>query len=114
MNAYMLTLCAVGSTSIGQLLLKSASRRTPAVSFGGRSWAGLPWLAAGYSALLLAFVISTYVLRFLDASVVISLTALSYPFVVGLSRVFFAEQITRRQLSGLFLICFGVAFYNLA
>lgn len=69
---------------------------------------------AGYGALLLAVGISTYTLRFLEVNVLVSLTALSYPLVVSLSRVFFDERLTRNQWSGLLLVCSGVALYNLA
>jgi len=64
--------------------------------------------------MLLAVSVSAYTLRFMEVNVLVSLTALSYPLVVGLSRVFFDERLTPNQWSGLFLVCFGVALYNLA
>jgi drug/metabolite transporter (DMT)-like permease len=68
---------------------------------------------AGYGALLLAVAMSAYTLRFLEVNVLVSLTALSYPLVLGMSRVFFDERLTTNQWSGLLLVCFGVALYNL-
>lgn len=115
MTEYGLALFAVSCTSCGQLCLKTASRTQSLQTVGReRWWVKYAWLFAGYSALLLAVGISAYILHFLEVNVLVSLTALSYPLVVGLSHVFFDERLTRNQWSGLFLVCFGVALYNLA
>ena len=114
MTEYGLALCAVTCTSCGQLCLKTASRKGLFSPAGRKRWVKYAWLIAGYGVLLLAVGISAYTLRFLEVNVLVSLTALSYPLVVGLSRVFFDERLTRNQWSGLFLVCSGVALYNLA
>lgn len=114
MTAYALALCAVSCTSFGQMCLKAASRRAPASPADRERWVKYAWLTGGYGALLLAVGFSTYVLRFLEVNVLVSLTALSYPLVVGLSRIVFDERLTRDQWSGLLLVCSGVALYNLA
>lgn len=114
MTEYGLALCAVVSTSCGQLCLKTSSRIKPFSPAGRERWVKYAWLMVGYGALLLAVGISAYALRFLEVNVLVSLTALAYPLVVGLSRVFFDERLTRKQWSGLLLVCSGVALYNLA
>jgi drug/metabolite transporter (DMT)-like permease len=114
MTGYDLALCAVSCTSFGQLCLKTAARHAGACAATQARLVIYAWLGAGYCALLLAVGISAYALRFLEANVLVSLTALSYPLVVGLSRVFFDERLTRNQWSGLLLVCSGVALYNLA
>lgn len=109
-----MALFAVGCTSLGQMCLKTAAHHADARTAGRERLVKYAWLGAGYSALLLAVGISAHALRFLEVNVLVSLTALSYPLVVGLSRVFFNERLTRDQWSGLVLVCSGVALYNLA
>jgi drug/metabolite transporter (DMT)-like permease len=111
---YGLALCAVSCTSCGQLCLKMASRTGLFPTASRQRWVKYAWLMVGYGALLLAVGISAYALRFLEVNVLVSLTALAYPLVVSLSRVFFDERLTRNQWSGLMLVCSGVALYNLA
>ena len=114
MIEYGLALSAVSCTSCGQMCLKAAARSRVGPSSPRERWVKYACLMAGYSALLLAVGISAYTLRFLEVNVLVSLTALSYPIVVGLSRFFFDERLTRDQWSGLLLVCSGVALYNLA
>lgn len=114
MTEYGLAMCAVSLTSFGQVFLKTAARYGPSSPACRKRWVKWCWLGAGYGAMLLAVSVSAYTLRFMEVNVLVSLTALSYPLVVGLSRVFFDERLTPNQWSGLFLVCFGVALYNLA
>lgn len=111
---YALALVAVTSASIGQLLLKAAALGDLNVSAAGQRWVKFGLLVGGYSALLFSVLISAYVLRVMEANVLVSLTALSYPLVVGSSLFLFNERLTRTQWLGLWLVCGGVALYNLA
>jgi hypothetical protein len=114
MNMYAMALVAVTSTSIGQLLLKAAALSDMNVSAARQRWVKFGLLVAGYSVLLFSVLISAYVLRVMEVNVLVSLTALSYPLVVGSSLFLFAERLTRTQWLGLWLVCGGVALYNLA
>lgn len=110
MSGYLLALGAVACTSVGQLCLKQSARTAHASAPRRVEFA---WLGAGYALLMLAVGMSTHALRQLEVNVLVSLTALSYPLVVGLSRVLFAERLAAGQWSGLLLVCIGVVIYNL-
>jgi drug/metabolite transporter (DMT)-like permease len=110
---YMLALVSVIFAALGQLSLKSAS----SLKIFSGSWMdrrpGIVRLGLGYGALFTAVSISAYNLRFIEANVLVSLSALSYPAVLALSRLVLDERLTKRQWIGLFIICGGVILYNL-
>lgn len=113
MTAYLVALSAVMCTVCGQLSLKAAARQYATPTAARSRSVEFAWLGGGYGLLLAAVLVSAHALRYLEANVLVSLTALAYPFVVGLSRVFFGERMNRNQLLGLLLVCGGVMLYNL-
>lgn len=106
---YSLALLSVGLTVLGQMALKCTALRGLSAARGPT----LLLLGLGYAALLAAVLVTTHTLRLLEVNVVVSLTALCYPLVIGLSGLFFSERLTPRQWAGLAVVCCGVAVYNL-
>jgi len=111
--AYLLALVAVALTAVGQLSLKAAASQKSFGDLWRDRFARVVRLGAGYAALFAAVAITAYNLRVLEVNVVVSLSALCYPGVLLLSRLFLDERPTRRQWVGLFIICGGVILYNL-
>lgn len=101
-----LTLAVIGMTLLGalaSLMLKLASGnlRATALLTDWHFYAG----GLGY---LGAALVNIWVLRHLDLSVVLPLTALTYVWTLLIARVFLAERLTWRKLLGVGLILLGV------
>jgi len=111
--SYALALVAVALTVLGQLCLKAAAMRGVRLKHFGVSWPMMALLALGYGSIVVAVLVTTRTLRLLEFNVVVSMTALCYPLVIGLSGIAFSERLTHRQWLGLITICCGVAVYNL-
>lgn len=100
--------------SAASLFLKQASD-----SLKGESIAAIvlnmlktPSLYAGGVLYLVASVLNIYVLRFLDYSSVLPLSAFTYVWTMFLARIRFGEKITRRKAAGLFLIIIGAVLVS--
>ena len=61
-------------------------------------------LYAGGSLYLAASVLNIYVLRVLDYSSVLPLSAFTYVWTMFLARIKFGEKLTRRKMAGIFLV----------
>ena len=55
----------------------------------------------------LSALMNIYVLKYLDYSVVLPLTAITYVWTMGLSAFFLREKITRKKMLGVLLILIG-------
>lgn len=58
-------------------------------------------------------VLNIYILRYLDYSVVLPLTAFTYIWTMALSHVFLKESITKRKLCGVLLILAGAVLVSM-
>ena len=57
-------------------------------------------------------IINVYILRFLDFSVVLPLTSITYIWTMILAKILLNEKITKRKYCGLFLIIIGAIFIS--
>lgn len=71
-----------------------------------------PSLYAGGILYLLASVLNIYVLRILDYSSVLPLSAFTYVWTMFLARWQFGEKLTKRKMVGVFLVVFGAALVS--
>ena len=61
----------------------------------------------------LSAVINIWVLRYLDYSVVLPLTSLTYMWTMFLSYLILDEKITKRKIAGVILILIGAVFVSI-
>ena len=95
----------IGMTFIGSvasIFLKKAS-----MSYGIKALVTNPNLYIGGLLYVSSAVMNIYLLRYLDYSVVLPLTSLTYIWTMLLSRVIFGEKITARKAIGVALILVG-------
>ena len=71
-----------------------------------------PSLYAGGILYLLASVLNIYVLRILDYSSVLPLSAFTYVWTMFLARWQFGEKLTKRKITGVFLVIFGAVLVS--
>lgn len=71
-----------------------------------------PSLYIGGILYLLASVLNIYVLRILDYSSVLPLSAFTYVWTLFLARLKFGEKLTKRKMAGVFLVVFGAALVS--
>lgn len=71
-----------------------------------------PSLYVGGILYLLASVLNIYVLRILDYSSVLPLSAFTYVWTMFLARYQFGEKLTKRKMAGVFLVIFGAALVS--
>ena len=71
-----------------------------------------PSLYAGGILYLLASVLNIYVLRILDYSSVLPLSAFTYVWTMFLARWRFGEKLTKRKMMGVFLVVFGAVLVS--
>ena len=71
-----------------------------------------PSLYIGGILYLLASVLNIYVLRILDYSSVLPLSAFTYVWTMFLARLKFGEKLTKRKMAGVFLVVFGAALVS--
>ncbi len=95
--------------SVASLFLKKASG-----SLRGDNIAAIflnmlktPSLYAGGALYLLASVLNIYVLRLLDYSSVLPLSAFTYVWTMFLAKIRFGEKLTRKKMTGVFFIVIG-------
>lgn len=65
------------------------------------------WLYAGAALYGLAAIINIYVLGFLDYTVVLPMTSLTYIYTLFISRIFLDEKISLIKVAGILLIISG-------
>ena len=99
--AGMLTMTLNGALSSWMLKLASGDLRPARLIRNWHLWAG----AAGY---LCAAVINIWVLRHMDLSVVLPMTALTYLWTLLLARLFLGESLDRWRIGGVTAILVGV------
>ena len=66
-----------------------------------------PNLYVGGMLYLIAALVNVYVLRFLEYSVVLPLTSITYIWTMVVSYVFLQEKITKKKIAGVSLIIAG-------
>ena len=71
-----------------------------------------PSLYVGGILYLLASVLNIYVLRILDYSSVLPLSAFTYVWTMFLARWQFGEKLTKRKMAGVFLVVFGAVLVS--
>lgn len=71
-----------------------------------------PSLYAGVFLYLTASVLNIYVLRILDYSSVLPLSAFTYVWTMFLARIRFGDKLTKRKMAGVFLVVVGAALVS--
>ena len=71
-----------------------------------------PSLYVGGILYLLASVLNIYVLRILDYSSVLPLSAFTYVWTMFLAKCQFGEKLTKRKMAGVFLVVFGAVLVS--
>ena len=71
-----------------------------------------PSLYVGGILYLLASVLNIYVLRILDYSSVLPLSAFTYVWTMFLAKLKFGEKLTKRKMAGVFLVVLGAALVS--
>lgn len=94
--------------SVASLFLKRASG-----SDGIKSMLFDINLYVGGGLYFLSAVINIWVLRYLDYSVVLPLTSLTYMWTMILSYLILNEKITKRKIAGVILILIGAVFVSI-
>lgn len=100
--------------SVASLFLKQASG-----SLEGGNVAAIalnmlktPSLYAGGALYLAASILNIYVLRVMDYSSVLPLSAFTYVWTMFLARIRFGEKLTARKMTGVFLVVVGAALVS--
>lgn len=104
--AVLLVMTLMGS--VASLFLKKAS--------GSQGFLGMLRnvnLYVGGILYVLSALLNIWVLRFLDYSVVLPLTSLTYMWTMFISRAFLKEKITIRKIIGVVLIIIGAVLVSL-
>lgn len=70
-------------------------------------------LYVGGSLYFLSAIINIWVLRYLDYSVVLPLTSLTYMWTMFLSYLILKEKITKRKVAGVILVLIGAVFVSI-
>ncbi len=104
-------LAGVFAASTGQVLMKKGALRKRDRSVFSSFFD--PYVAAGYTLMLLSTVTSTIALRVLPLHVTVSLLPLGYIVVVLLSVVVLSERMRRHHVWGMVVILVGVVLFNL-
>lgn len=103
----LLLMTLLGSVASLMLKFASADLRPQRLLRDWHFYAG----GAGY---LVAALLNIWVLRHLDLSVVLPLTALTYAWTLAIARIVLGESLTWRKLGGVGLILLGVALIGLS
>ncbi|MCI1747021.1 MAG: DMT family transporter [Acidipropionibacterium sp.] len=98
----LLVMTLLGSLASWMLKLASADLRPTHLI---RDW----HLYAGGAGYLCAALINIWVLRYMDLSAVLPLTALTYVWTLILARLFLGERLNRWKIGGVTAILLGVA-----
>ena len=108
---------AVAALAVGEVLL---SKGMKGASGGEGRWTeqvmgvlGSPWIWAGAGLMLLHLILYMAALGKSDLSLVLPLTAASYPLTTLLARQYLGEQIGTTRWAGIALITAGVAVVGL-
>lgn len=93
--------------SIASLFLKKAS------TLGGKKMLMNPDLYIGGMLYLLSAVLNIWILRFLDYSVVLPLTSLTYVWTMIISYLVLKEKITIKKIAGVMLVLIGAVIVSM-
>lgn len=99
---FVLLLIMTALGSVASLFLKKASGADDLLSMLKNAD-----LYIGGSLYLVSAVLNIIVLRFLDLSIVLPLTSITYIWTMALSCLILKERITKRKLTGVMLIVIG-------
>lgn len=110
--SFILLMTIMGS--IASLFLKKASEslRGENIIAIALNMARTPSLYAGAALYLAASVLNIYVLRILDYSSVLPLSAFTYVWTMFLARLRFGEKLSLRKMAGVLLIVAGAALVS--
>lgn len=106
---YILTLIVVFFTSVGHLLLKTASSRV--AKSGGRLYTH-PLSVVGYVIFAVVAFLSIYAMKGLDLKVFFALNSLTYICIPLLAHTVLRESFTRNKAIGVIIISLGVILFN--
>lgn len=100
--------------SAASLLLKQASGSLQGENLGAilLNMLKTPSLYAGGMLYLVASVLNIYVLRVLDYSSVLPLSAFTYVWTMFLARLKFGDKLTGRKMVGVFLVVVGAVLVS--
>lgn len=100
--------------SVASLFLKQASESFRGENIGAVAVNMLktPSLYAGGALYLVASVLNIYVLRVLDYSSVLPLSAFTYVWTMFLARLRFGEKLTGRKMAGVLLVVVGAVLVS--
>lgn len=100
--------------AVASLFLKNASGSLKGDSAMGTvlNLLKTPSLYIGGVLYLLASVLNIYVLRILDYSSVLPLSAFTYVWTMFLARIRLGEKLTKRKMLGVFLVVLGAALVS--
>lgn len=100
--------------SVASLFLKQASGSLKGENIAAMGFNMLktPSLYAGGALYLAASVLNIYVLRVLDYSSVLPLSAFTYVWTMFLARIRFGEKLTGRKMAGVFLVVVGAVLVS--
>lgn len=108
MRYFMILIAMTAIGSFASLFLKKAS--------GAESFVKIlinPWLYVGGGLYLLSAVLNIYILRYLDYSVVLPLTAITYIWTMVLSYLVLKEKITIKKMGGVIFIVIGAILVSI-
>lgn len=88
--------------SLASLFLKKSSNYTTFISLLKNKW-----LYLGAFLYLLSALLNIYILKYLDYSIVLPLTSITYIWTMIISKIFLKEKLTFRKILGTFLIFCG-------
>ena len=72
-----------------------------------------PTLYIGALLYLVCAVLNVVVLRYMDYSVVLPLTSLTYVWTLGIAKAALGETVTARKVAGVVIVCAGAALITL-
>lgn len=100
--------------SVASLFLKQASDSLKGENAAAvvRNVLKAPSLYAGGALYLVASVLNIYVLRILDYSSVLPLSAFTYVWTMFLARARLGEKLTKRKMAGVFLVVVGAVLVS--
>lgn len=108
MSYFMLLVVMTVIGSIASLFLKKAS--------GTESFVKMlcnPWLYVGGGLYFLSAVLNIYILKYLEYSVVLPLTAITYIWTMFFSYLILREKITVKKMGGVVLIVVGAILVSI-
>lgn len=106
MNYTFLVIMTIIGSFAALFLKKSSSSGNLRILIGNRN------IYVGGLLYLISSLINIYLLKYMDYSVVLPFTSLTYVWTIIIARVYLGEIITKRKITGIGLIILGVWFIS--